>query len=91
MPAGLQTFRANGDLHTDLTDRLTKLVLKGTIVGLGENKGRFIAHGDITTANKAEWFVACTMGNSFQLNNGGFTVYATGQSGGTFHYSLFRW
>lgn len=91
MPQGLQVFNKNAELFNDVTDRVTLVVKSGTFVGNANGNGTFITHAAIQPANHDQWFVAVTGGNSFKLGNGGFTVFGTGESSGTFSYTLFRW
>ena len=87
MPAGFQSFDASGVLHTEVTDRLTRVVAEGP-VSIAPGSSVFIPVAGMV--DDGTWFVIVTMGNSCRVGSGGFTAYASSDWTGPFRYTAFR-
>lgn len=87
MPAGFQSFDANGNLMTDITDRLTRVITEGsTNMSVGGSVWVPVSG----MVDDGTWFVIITGGNSAIPGNGGFTAYQSSEFSGTSRYTVFR-
>lgn len=88
MPTGFQSFYPDGSVQTDITDRLTKLVMTGSY---NIPTGASVLISCPGMEDTDQWFVACSLGNIAVPGTGAFRLYQVGELSGITYYSVFRW
>lgn len=88
MTVGFQAFYSDGTIQTEVTDRLTKLVLVGSY---NIPTGSSVLIPCPQMEDNDQWFIACSLGNVAVPGSGAFRLYQVGENPGVTYYSVFRW